>query len=103
MRQVEIEKALREATGRVRETLNVELVQRAIARESLVLVGASKATLIVREAPFGPSLVLSYADGDADISVERRALSTEIASLVARAGGGRGRFSSYGPATCLDG
>ncbi|MGA8099951.1 MAG: hypothetical protein WB810_14955, partial [Candidatus Cybelea sp.] len=45
MRQVEIEKSLREATGRVRETLNVELVQRAITRESLVVVGASKATL----------------------------------------------------------
>ena len=30
MRQIEIEKALREATGRVRGTLNVELVQRAI-------------------------------------------------------------------------
>ena len=37
MRQVEIEKSLREATGRVRETLNVELVQRAITRESLVV------------------------------------------------------------------
>ena len=92
MRQVEIEKSLREATGRVRETLNVELVQRAITRESLVVVGASKATLIVREVPFGPSLVFSYADGDADISVERRALSAEIASLVARAGEGEGVF-----------
>ncbi|MGB8910352.1 MAG: HAMP domain-containing sensor histidine kinase [Candidatus Cybelea sp.] len=92
MRQVEIEKSLREATGRVRETLNVELVQRAITRESLVVVGASKATLIVREAPFGPSLVLSYADGDSDISVERRALTAEIASLVARAGEGEDVF-----------
>ena len=86
MRQVEIEKALREATGRLRGTLNVELVERAITRESLVLVGASKATLVVRETPFGPSLVLTYSHGDADISVERRALSNEIASLVARAG-----------------
>lgn len=86
MRQVEIEKALREATGRVRGTLNVELVQRAITRESLALVGASKATLVVRETPFGPSLALTYSLGDADISVERRALSNEIASLVARAG-----------------
>ncbi len=85
-RQVEIEKALREATGRVRGTLNVELVQRAVTRESLTLLGASKATLVARETPFGPSLVLSYSNGDADISVERRVLSTEIASLVARAG-----------------
>jgi signal transduction histidine kinase len=90
MRQVEIEKSLREATGRVRGTLNVELVQRAIARESPTLVGASKATLVVRESPFGPSLVLAYSEGEADISVERRALPAEIASLVTRAGEGNG-------------
>jgi len=86
MRQIEIEKALREATGRVRETLNIELVQRAIVRESARLLGASHANLIVREAPFATPLVFSYAQGDADIAVERRALSTEMASLVARAG-----------------
>jgi signal transduction histidine kinase len=85
MRQVEIEKALREATGRVRGTLNVELVQRAVTRESVDLLDASKGMLVVREAAFGPPLVLSYTRGDADIVVERRALSTEITSLVARA------------------
>jgi signal transduction histidine kinase len=86
MRQVEIEKALREATGRVRGTLNVELVQRAITRESLELLGASKAMLVSRETPFGVSLILSCSEGDSDISVDRRMLSAEIASLVARAG-----------------
>ena len=85
MRQVEIEQALREATGRVRGTLNVELVQRAVTRESVGLLGASKATLVVRETPFGPQLLLSYAAGDGDITVERRVLTTEFASLVARA------------------
>ncbi|MGC1380300.1 MAG: HAMP domain-containing sensor histidine kinase [Candidatus Baltobacteraceae bacterium] len=85
MRQVEIEKALREATGRVRETLNVELVQRAITRESVGLLGASKATLVARDAPFGAPLVFSYAKGDADVSVQRRPLSAEIASLAVRA------------------
>jgi len=85
MRQVEIERALREATGRVRGTLNVELVQRAITRESVALVGASKATLIVRQASFAPPLVLSYRAGESDITVERRTLSTELTSLVARA------------------
>jgi signal transduction histidine kinase len=85
MRQVEIEQALREATGRVRGTLNVELVQRAVTRESVGLLGASKATLVVRETPFGPQLLLSYAAGDGDIIVERRVLTTEFASLVARA------------------
>ncbi len=93
MRQVEIEKALRAATGRVRGTLNVELVQRTITRESVELVGASKATLIARESPFGPPLVFSYSAGDADIAVERRALSRETASLVARASETGGVFS----------
>jgi signal transduction histidine kinase len=96
MRQVEIEKALREATGRVRGTLNVELVQRAITRESLALLGASKATLVVREGPFGPSLVFSHSEGDSDVAVERRSLSTEIASLVARAGEADDVFSVTG-------
>ena len=92
MRQVEIEKALREATGRVRESLNVELVQRTITRESVALLGASKATLIAREGPFGSPLMLSYSAGDSDVSVERHQLSNEIASVVARAGEARDVF-----------
>ena len=86
MRQVEIERALREATGRVRGTLNVELVQRAITRESAALLGASKAMLVVRDEAFGLPLLLGYSEDAADISMERRALSAELASLVARAG-----------------
>jgi signal transduction histidine kinase len=85
MRQVEIEKALREATGRVRGTLNVELVQRTVVREAVALLGASLATLVARETPFGLPLVLAYREGDGDISVERKSLSTEMASLVTRA------------------
>lgn len=92
MRQVEIEKALREATGRVRGTLNVELVERAITRESVELLDASQAALVVRETAFGLPLILTYRRGDGDISVERRALSTEIASLVTRAGEAEGVF-----------
>ena len=89
-RQVEIEKALREAIARVRETLNLELVQRAVLRESVELLGASKAMLIVREQQFGTPLILSYGNGERDIAVERRALPTEIASLAARAGDSNG-------------
>jgi signal transduction histidine kinase len=85
-RQIEVERALREATGRVRETLNVELVQRAITREGVSLVGATAAILIVREAPFSAPLFFSYVADGADVSVERHPLSTEMASLVARAG-----------------
>jgi signal transduction histidine kinase len=85
MRQIAVEKTLRAAIGRVRETLNVELVRRAVARESVALLGVSKAILILRETPFGTPLTFSYSAGDRDISVERRPLSTEIASLAARA------------------
>jgi signal transduction histidine kinase len=96
MRQVEIERALREATGRVRGTLNVELVRRAVTRESVALLGASKATLVVRETPFALPLLLTYRSGDGDISVERRALSTEMASLVTRAVEAEGVFPVTG-------
>ncbi|HEX4012934.1 MAG TPA: HAMP domain-containing sensor histidine kinase [Candidatus Cybelea sp.] len=85
MRQVEIEKALRQAIGSVRETLNLELVQRAVTRQSVALLGATKATLIVRETSFGTPLTLSYTSGERDISVERRPLTTEVASLAAHA------------------
>jgi len=84
-RQVEIEKSLREAIARVRETLNVEIVQRAVTRESLVLLEASRATLVVRDAPFSTPLLFSYAAGAPDVIVERHALSTAMASLVAGA------------------
>lgn len=85
MRQVEVEKALRQAIGSVRETLNLELVQRAVTRQSVALLGATKATLIVRETSFGTPLTLSYSSGDRDIAVERRPLTTEVASLAAHA------------------
>jgi signal transduction histidine kinase len=85
IRQIQIERTLREATGRVRETLNVELVQRAILRESLALLGASAAQLIVRDSTFELPLVIGYTGGDAEMSFERRTLSTEFASLAQRA------------------
>lgn len=88
MRQIAVEKSLREATQRVRGTLNVELVLRAVIRESVELIGASKASLIELEGPFGLPLVLTYAAGARDVAVERHALSREIASLVARAAEG---------------
>jgi signal transduction histidine kinase len=83
-RQVEIEKALRDAIGRVRQTLNVELVLRGIVRESVNLLDASRALLVVRDSSFEQPLVLSYALDDDDVAYERKALSTELASLVAR-------------------
>lgn len=83
-RQVEIEKELRESIGRVRESLNVELVLRGVVRETQKLLGASNVLLIVRDSAFDQPLVLSYAQGDADVRLERRALETELASLAER-------------------
>jgi signal transduction histidine kinase len=85
MRQIEIEKALREATRRVRETLNVDLVQRAILRESVSLLGASSALLIVRDSAFELPLTIELGRGEDDTAFRRGALSTELASLAARA------------------
>lgn len=84
-RQIQIERTLRETTGRVRETLNVELVQRAILRESVALLGASAAMLIVRDSSFELPLVIGYMGADAETTFERKPLSTELASLAQRA------------------
>jgi signal transduction histidine kinase len=81
-RQIQIERSLREAIARVRETLDVEIVQRAVVRESVALLEASRATLIVRESPLSAPLFFTYARDADDVAVRREALSTEMASLV---------------------
>jgi signal transduction histidine kinase len=84
-RQVEIERALREATGRVRGSLNVDLVLRGVLRESMKLLDASQTLLVVRESTFSLPLVMSLKAVDGEVSYERKTLSTELASLAARA------------------
>jgi len=84
-RQVEIEKGLREATGRVRGSLNVDLVLRGVLRESMKLLDASGAQLIVRESGFALPLVMTLHSVDSDIAYERHSLPMELVSLVARA------------------
>lgn len=82
-RQIEIEQSLRAAIGRVRETLDVEIVQRAIVRESVALLNASHAMLVVPDASSPIPIVFSYAAGEEHASMLRRPLSTEMTSLVA--------------------
>lgn len=84
-RQIEIEQSLRAAIARVRETLDVEVVQRAIVRESVALLQASQATLFARDPDSAAPLLFSYTAGDANATMQRRPLSTEAASLVASA------------------
>jgi signal transduction histidine kinase len=91
-RQVEIEKALRESTGRVRGSLNVDLVLRGVLRESMKLLGSSHALLITEESALEPPLVLSLAAPNAEIVYTRQKLSMELASLSARARQSTGGF-----------
>jgi signal transduction histidine kinase len=84
-RQIAVEKALREATGRVRGSLNVDLVLRGVLRESMKLLEASKALLIAVESTFEVPLVLSLEAPAGEISYDRRKLSMELASLTTRA------------------
>jgi signal transduction histidine kinase len=80
--QIEIEQSLRAAIARVRETLDVEVVQRAIVRESVTLFNASQATLVARDPVSLSPLIFSYDGADANVSMERQALATSMASLV---------------------
>jgi len=84
-RQVEIERALREATGRVRGSLNVDLVLRGILRESMKLLRATRTLLVIRESTFSLPLVMSLDAVDGEVSYQRQTLSMELSSLVARA------------------
>ncbi|MHB8433569.1 MAG: sensor histidine kinase [Candidatus Tyrphobacter sp.] len=83
-RQVEREHALREAIAGVRASLNLELVLRALVRESVSLLSASRGMIVLRSGFEMPS-VLSYVSGRGDVDYERTSLQTEIATLVERA------------------
>jgi signal transduction histidine kinase len=83
-RQVAIERTLRAATGRVRETLNLDLVRRSILSETIALLHAASARLIVFDLPAEPPLVIRL-DDPGEPSYTRDALSSDLASLVAKA------------------
>ncbi len=81
---VERERELRDAVDRMRETLNVELVLRSALREAVTLLHASRGMLILR-APLEAPRLFTFAPGDEDVGYARKALGSEIASLVERA------------------
>jgi signal transduction histidine kinase len=85
MRQVQIEKALGEATRGIRATLNADLVRRAILRESIALLDASGAILLVRDAAFELPLVMQLRANETDATIRRGAVGSELTSLAARA------------------
>ena len=82
-RQVAIERTLRVATGRVRETLNLDLVRRSILSETIALLHAASTRLIVYDLPAEPPLVIRLDEGG-EPSYARDLLSPDTASLVAK-------------------
>ena len=82
--QAQRERRLRIALDHVRESLNAELVLRAIVREAIALLGAERAMLLV-EAPSNDA-PLRYVGESAkrEIRVERSPLAPEIRSILAR-------------------
>lgn len=83
-RQIAVERSLRAATGRVRETLNLDLVRRSILQETIALLDAGSARLIVSDRPAEPPLTVCL-DAGGEASYERAPLPPDIASLVAKA------------------
>jgi signal transduction histidine kinase len=83
-RQVAVERTLRAATSRVRETLNFDLVRRSILSETNELLGASSARLIVGDRPGEPPLMIRL-DAGGEASYVRAPLSPDLASLAAKA------------------
>jgi two-component system, OmpR family, sensor histidine kinase KdpD len=83
-RQVAVERTLRAATARVRETLNFDLVRRSILGETNALLGAASSRLIVNDRAGEPPLIIRL-DAAGEPTYDRVPLSPDLASLVAKA------------------
>lgn len=79
------EKRLRRALEAVRASLNVDLVRRSIVREALLLTNGTRAMLIVRRSQLELADIYSIERDSAGANLERTALDSPTASLVARA------------------
>jgi signal transduction histidine kinase len=82
--QARRQRLLAQAVERLRASLNLELVFRAIVRESVALAGATRGLLVIRSG-FETPQTLSYDAKVPDVAYERKTLSTELATLVERA------------------
>lgn len=78
------EKALRRSLEAVRATLNVELVQRAIAREARRLFDADEAQLIVRSSALDLPDIYTIDRESPDVRLERTALGPATSSIIER-------------------
>jgi signal transduction histidine kinase len=87
-RRAHAETRLRRCLDDVRASLNVDLVLRAITRQTVTLFGARTARLIVRKSALAVPDTYSFSPNDADIDVARRPLDAHVASLFQRVSDG---------------
>ncbi|HEY5350625.1 MAG TPA: HAMP domain-containing sensor histidine kinase [Candidatus Lustribacter sp.] len=84
-RQIDRERALRHAMEHVRASLNMELVLRSAVREARALSGADRAMVTVRGSSLDVPTTYELTADSTDVSVLRRALRPEVASMLERA------------------
>jgi signal transduction histidine kinase len=88
-RQAQRAEAIRRAFERIRSSLNVDLVARAIVRESIVTLGADAAVLYMLDASTWPDLAYRFDRAAPDVTVDRLAPPAALAQFVRRAIDGR--------------
>jgi len=84
-KQAERAEAIRHAFERIRSSLNVDLVARAIVREAIGTLGARAAQLYLLDASTQPELVYRYDATQADVSVERATPPSPLTQFFRRA------------------
>jgi len=82
--QAQRERRLRIALDRVRESLNLELVLRAIVREAISLLGAERAMLLIDAPSHDAPQRYVGENGKREVAVDRSPLASEVRSLLAR-------------------
>jgi signal transduction histidine kinase len=82
--QARRERALRLALDRVRESLNIELVLRAIVREAIPLLGAQSAMLVIDTSPLESPKRYIGVSGEREVTIDEVPLPAEVRSFLAR-------------------
>ncbi len=84
-RQAERSEAIRRAFERIRASLNVDLVARAIVRESIATLGAESAALYMLDSTGAPDICYRYGSDAADVSVDRAPPPAALGQFLRRA------------------
>jgi signal transduction histidine kinase len=84
-RQSERAERVRRAFERIRSTLNVDLVARAVVREAVVTLGADAASLVMLEGGALGDVEYAYGKDDADVAVRRASPTVGLPQFARRA------------------